>query len=293
VDLFVSYTITGLFFGAAYAVAASGLVLTYTTTGIFNFAHGAIGMFGAYLFYDLRDAHRWPGLLAGIVAVGTMSLGGVLFSQMIMKPLAARSGLTRLVATLALVTGLQSLAVVIWGTTPRVVSGPLPDSSVSFASITIPQDRLWLAAIAVVITFVLWAVSRFTRIGLATSAMAENQLSAATYGWSPDGLSALNWGVGAAFASLGGILIAPLAGLDSTTLTLIVIEALAVALVAGFKSFPLTLVFGFALGIVEVLATRYVHVPNLGQAAALLAIVLAEAVSNALIIISYRRGWHG
>jgi ABC-type branched-subunit amino acid transport system ATPase component/branched-subunit amino acid ABC-type transport system permease component len=275
---FLQFVVLGFGAGAAYALLAQGVVLVYRGSGVVNFAHGAIAMFGAYLFYEFRDRHHWAGFYAGLAAVGLMALGGVLFSQLIMKPLASRSGLTRLVATLALVTGLQSLAVVIWGTTPRLVNSPLPDQPITIVGITVPQDRLWLTLIAAVTTVALWSISRFSRIGLATSAMAENQLSAASYGWSPDALSALNWGVGAAFAAVAGILIAPLAGLDSTTLTLIVIEALAVALVASFKSFPLTLVFGLALGIVESLATRYVHVQGLGQAAALGVVVVILVV---------------
>ena len=48
-DSFIAYTLTGVFTGAAYAIAASGLVLTYSTTRVFNIAHGAFGMLLAFV----------------------------------------------------------------------------------------------------------------------------------------------------------------------------------------------------------------------------------------------------
>ena len=62
---FLEFTIIGIVLGSAYAVAASGLVVTYATSGIFNIAHGAIGMFMAFVYWQLSvglaHEHR-PGL---------------------------------------------------------------------------------------------------------------------------------------------------------------------------------------------------------------------------------------
>ena len=66
---FIAYTIFGLFSGAAYAIMASGLVLTYTTTRVFNIAHGALGMLMSYLFWDLSVKQGLPQWLALILVV--------------------------------------------------------------------------------------------------------------------------------------------------------------------------------------------------------------------------------
>ena len=98
----------------------------------------------------------------------------------------------------------------------------------------------------------LWAFTRFTRIGLAISASAENERAAAALGWSPNFLATVTWAIGGATAGLAGILLAPNAGLSLTVFTIVVtVSALAVALIGGFKSFPLTLLGGVALGIAE------------------------------------------
>ena len=65
----LAFTVVGVVTGAAYAVAASGLVVTYATSGVFNFAHGAIGMFMAFVFWQFEVAWHWPGPAALFVTV--------------------------------------------------------------------------------------------------------------------------------------------------------------------------------------------------------------------------------
>ena len=118
--------------------------------------------------------------------------------------------------------------------------------------VVVQQNRLVLVGIAIVLTVVLWAFTRYTRIGLAISASAENERAASALGWSPNFLATITWAIGGATAGLAGILLAPNAGLSLTVFTVVVtVSALAVALIGGFESFPLTLLGGLALGIAE------------------------------------------
>ena len=108
------------------------------------------------------------------------------------------------------------------------------------------------------LTFALWAFTRFTRIGLAISASAENERAVAALGWSPNFLATVTWAIGGATAGFAGILLAPNAGLSLTVFTIVVtVSALAVALIGGFSSFPLTLLGGIALGIAETEVLTY------------------------------------
>ncbi len=71
----LSFTILGLFTGAAYAIAASGLVLTYTTTRVFNIAHGAFGMVMAFVFWDFSQRQGLPMWLSLILVLGVVAPG--------------------------------------------------------------------------------------------------------------------------------------------------------------------------------------------------------------------------
>ncbi len=110
----------------------------------------------------------------------------------------------------------------------------------------------------VALTALLWAFAKYTRVGLAITASAQNERAVATLGWSPERLSMLTWTIGGALAGLAGILVAPFTGLTPEIFTLVVtITALAAALLGGFESFPLTLLGGLVIGVLEAEVTNY------------------------------------
>ena len=124
--------------------------------------------------------------------------------------------------------------------------------------VVVQEDRLILLGIAIALTIALWAFTRFTTIGLAISASAENERAVSALGWSPNFLATVTWAIGGATAGFAGILLAPNAGLSLTVFTIVVtVSALAVALIGGFSSFPLTLLGGIALGIAETEVLTY------------------------------------
>src|SRR3954454_24056732 len=85
---FLAYTITGIIFGAGYALIAAGFVLTYTTSRIFNMAHGAMAMAAAFIYWDLAFRHHWPQGIALLLVVGVIApLYGVIVDRLVMRNL--------------------------------------------------------------------------------------------------------------------------------------------------------------------------------------------------------------
>src|SRR5207253_9450847 len=115
----------------------------------------------------------------------------------------------------------------------------------------ISLDRFILLAIAAGLSVILFALYKFTKFGLGTAAVAENQRAAAAVGWSPDVIATANWALGSALAGVAAILIAPIATLQVSTMTNLVLAAMAAALVAGFRSFPIAFASGMTIGIVQ------------------------------------------
>ncbi|HEX3335681.1 MAG TPA: hypothetical protein VHS54_04420, partial [Jatrophihabitans sp.] len=114
-DAFVSYTITGLFFGAAYAVAASGLVLTYTTTRVFNLAHGATSMVMAFVFWQLHVGNGLPTWLSVILVLFVIApLYGVTLERLVMRGLGESPVSVSLVVTLGVFIFLIGVAQQFW-----------------------------------------------------------------------------------------------------------------------------------------------------------------------------------
>ena len=270
----LQFAILGLGIGAVYALLGNGLVLIYRGSGILNFAQGAYAMVGAYLFYELHVVHRQAFTPSFVIAAVTMALVGAATHLLVMRPLRQASPLARLIATLGILAILQGAATLRYGANLIEVPSSLPQGVVHWGSVAFSQDRLYLLGIAVALTVSLWAVSRFTTLGLVPSAVAENQRAAAALGWSPDLVATATWSLGALLAAVGGILVVPLSGLAVSNLTLIVVAAMAAALIGGFSSFPLTLAGGVVIGIVQSEMARYVQQPGVSDAFPFLAIMV-------------------
>jgi ABC-type branched-subunit amino acid transport system ATPase component/ABC-type branched-subunit amino acid transport system permease subunit len=255
----IRFALLGFGVGALYALASLGLIVIYRGSGVLNFALGAIGMAGAYLWYELRVNHGWPFGPALVMGVLFSMVIGALTHLFLMRPLRRASPMVRVIATLGVMITLQSIAVLRYQATPRFVSSTLPTNIWHIhGAILITADRVILLGIAVALTVTLWAVYRYTRFGLGTVAVAENERAAASLGWSPDMIAALNWALGCGLAGLAAILIAPIATLQPTVMTNLILAATAAALVAGFRSFPIALLVGVGMGIAQTEIDRYV-----------------------------------
>jgi len=274
VQVFIQFAILGIGVGSLYALVAQGLVLIYRSTGVINFAHGAVAGVGAYVFYELHtnDNWAWPiAIVASMVASGVL---GIAMQGLVMRRLRGASPLIRVIATTALLTVLVQAGSLHYGPTPVFVTQYLPSSEVSFAGIQVSADRIWLIGIVVVLTAVLWVIYRYSRFGLATTAVSESELVASSMSVSPEKVALVNWGVGSALAGLAGALIAPIVSTSPEAAGLIVVPALAASMIGSFSSFPLTLLGGMFVGIVQSEFTRYVSAPGWSDASPFLVIVV-------------------
>jgi ABC-type branched-subunit amino acid transport system ATPase component/branched-subunit amino acid ABC-type transport system permease component len=274
----IRFAVLGLGLGAMYALAAQGLILVYRGSGVLNFAHGATAMASAFVFYDLRDS-GWGVVPALLVATLAGALIGALIQVIVMRRLRAAAPLMRIVATLSVMVILQGAFALRYGTEPRLVASFLPTDVVTLHDdIRVGADRIILLGIAIVVTAALWAIYRMTRFGLSTTAVAENELAASVTGRSPDRIALINWAAGGALAALAGVLLAPLTTLQVEQLTQVVIASFAGALIARFSSFPLALVGGLFVGVVQTLLLRYSTIQGLGESAPFLLIILTLVI---------------
>ena len=290
------FLLLGLGAGAVYASLGLGLVLVHRVSGVVHVAHGAVAAYVAYVFVELRTAgdlvlpvgrlelgEEVPFALAFVLSLGVAATVGLLAYGLVFRPLRGAPALAGLVASVGLMATLQAIIVLRFGGSGRPVPAILPSQPVSLFGADVPRDRLLLAAIVVVAGAVLWAVYRFTRFGLASRAVADDTTGIALLGWSPDRLAATNWVVASVLAGVGGILVAPVTGLDPVTTTLLVVPALAAALVGRLMSFWATVAAALALGMAQslilLLQDNYGWLPRSGIREALPLVVIVVALS--------------
>jgi sulfate-transporting ATPase len=262
-----------------YALTGQGLVLIYRASGVVNFAQCAVGMMCAFLFFELHDTDGVPIALALVASLTLAVLVGLAIHVLVMRPLRFATPLARLMSTLALMLLFLTLAEHTNQNGIRAVNPILSSGHVHLFGTLALDNRLILLAVAVGVTIVLSVVYHYTRFGLATSAVSENMLSAGALGISPNLISATNWAIASVLATLGAILIASINGVfDPGALTLLIIPTLAAALVAGFTSFPLALVGGLVIGIVQSEMALYITSPGWATAAPFIIIIIALVV---------------
>jgi len=272
----LQFAILGLGTGAIFALLGQAVVIVNLGSGVLNFATGAVGMVGAYVFYGLSPHGGAATVAALLAALATAAAVGVAFQLLVMRRLAAAPSASRIVASLGLMTLLLECVSTFSASkgAAEAVQLPLPSATVSIGSgLSVGVAQFVVAGIAIAVTGVLVVAERRTRLGLATSAVAENRLVVASMGWSPDLVGAMAWGIGSVIAAGAAILAAGLSSLSASDLTLLVVPSLAAALIGSMQRFGWTLAGGMAIGIAESEVSRYVSSPGWVTAAPLLVVV--------------------
>jgi sulfate-transporting ATPase len=282
VESVLTFALVGLGIGSLYVLAAQGLIVIFRGSGVLNLGLGAIGMVGAYMAWDLTNGKFlawtipaqpfWSALIVGTI----FSAGiGALVQQFIMRPLTQRSALVKVIATLGVLLTLQALVILRWTSVAKVPTSPFPQDLIDIGSSRVNLDKFILLGIAIVVTLLLYVFYRFTKFGLSTTAVAENEVVAASLGLSPNRIAIINWAIGSGLAGVFAILIAPTVTLQPTVMTNLVLAATSVALVAGFRSFPVALIAGLVIGVAQTVVSGQISgIPGIGAAVPFLFIVL-------------------
>jgi branched-chain amino acid transport system permease protein len=248
----LAFTIVGLVTGAAYAIAATGLVVTYATSNVFNMAHGAVGMIMAFLYWELAVNRGLPTIVALVLVVGVLApLFGVLVDKLIMRRLAGSSVTVTLVVTVGLLVLLIGVGQAVWPPTSRRVPPFFEGTQWQIGSVGVTAHEVITFLLAGVVAAGLYVLLNRTRTGVAMRAVVDNRTLVALHGARPSLLSSFAWGLGCGLAALAGILLVPVVQLDYLTLTLLVINAYAAAIVGRLTNLPLTFVGAMALGLVQ------------------------------------------
>ncbi|MGH8998607.1 MAG: branched-chain amino acid ABC transporter permease, partial [Acidimicrobiia bacterium] len=256
-DQLLPFFVVGITTGSLYGLTGLGLVLTYRTSGIFNFAHGAVAATAAYCFFALHHEHglAWP--LAALLSVGVLGpvMGVVL--ERVMRRLAGARVVMAIVGTVGLLLAVQGLLYVTFGAQTKNFSEFLPAGGVTVGDVLVTHAQMIKVAVSVVTATGLWLFLRKSRLGVNMRAVVDNPTLLDMTGTQPARVRTAAWVIGASFAAMSGVLIAPVLGLDAALLTLLVVQAFGAVAIGRFSSLPLTFVGGIAVGVIASLVTKY------------------------------------
>jgi branched-chain amino acid transport system permease protein len=262
---FEPFLVSGLALGGVYALSGVGLVVLYRATGVLYLAFGAVGALGALIAWSLvtkAGAPAWVGWLACVAAAAAVTLGyGILFGP----ALAKRDPLVKAVATIGLTLILYGLMDLLWTTSggqARSLTLPTDNSGFTLGQIRVTWTQVIALAAGVLLTVATGAFLRYTKLGTAMRAMANDREITATLGVPVRRVEAAAWLGCGVLAGVAGLLLADLVALDATTLTFLVISSLAAVLIARLRSIALTFAAAIAVGLLHDLLTPIVSLTN-------------------------------
>jgi len=269
-EAFLHQVLAGLATGGIYASLALALVMIYQATHLVNFAQGEMAMFATYIAWSLINAGMpyWPAFLLTVVFAFVL---GVVIERVIIRPVENAPVLAIVVVFIALLVILNSVAGWIYTFTIKSFPSPFPAEPIFGKYITSHQGGA--IGVTMVVLVLLYLFFRFTSLGLAMRAAAQNPDSARLVGIRVGWMLALGWGLAAAVGGVAGMMVAPIVFLDPNMMGGVLLYAFAAALVGGIDN-PAGAVFGgFLVGVLENVLGAFVIGNELKPAVALVLII--------------------
>ena len=259
------FLVTGLALGGVYALSGVGMIVLFRTTGVLNLSFGAVGAFGALIAWQLINhsgMNQWLAYLVCVLFGGVITLAyGMVFGP----ALARRDALVKTTATLGLTLILLGVMDLLWtsnGGASRSITLPTDNHGFTVGQIQVTTTDVIALAVGILITVVTTVFLRYSKLGTAMRAMANDREITATLGVLVRRVEASAWFGCGVIAGISGILLADLVALDATTLTFLVISSLAAALIARLTSIWITFFAAIVIGVVDAAITPITSLTN-------------------------------
>ena len=270
-EQFLQQVASGLANGAIYACVALALVMIYVSTDHLNFAQGEMAMFSTYIGWSLIEAGL-PYWAAFFLTVAIAFVLGVLIERVIIRPVEQAPVLVVVVVFIALLLILNSVTGWIYTYTIKTFPSPFPAQPL-FGNRYLSSHELGAIGVTLVVLFLLYVFFRFTPLGLAMRAAAQNPESSRLVGIRVGWMLALGWGLAAAIGSIAGMMVAPIVYLDPNMMSGVLLYAFAAALVGGIDNPMGAVIGGFIVGVLENVLGAFVIGNELKLSVALVIII--------------------
>jgi len=257
VEIFLQQVVSGISTGGIYGALALALVMIYQATDVVNFAQGEMAMFSTYLAWALLNAGV-PYWGAFFTTLGIALVGGIVIERVVIRPVENAPVLAVVIVCIGLLVILNSVAGWIYSYIQKPFPSPFPGRPIRLGGIVFGAHDLGAIGVTLVVLVLLYVFFRYTPLGLAMRAAAQNPASSRLCGIRVGWMLALGWGLAAMVGAVAGMMVAPIVFLDPNMMSGILIYAFASATLGGFTSPGGAVLGGLIVGVVENLVGTYV-----------------------------------
>jgi branched-chain amino acid transport system permease protein len=248
----IQLLISGVAQGCIYGLIALGFVLIYKATETVSFAQGELMMLGAFAGLACMGLFDLPFWLAAVCAVLGMAIFGMLLERLVIRPILGQPAFSIVMLTIGI--GYVARGVITMlpgiGTETHLLPVPYKDVVWRVGALVLNAEQLVVIAATAILCGLLFALFRYSKLGIAMQAASQNQLAAYYMGIPVKQLNGLVWGLAAAVAAIAGLLLAPITFVHAN-MGVIGLKAFPAAVVGGFGSLPGAIVGGLVIGCVE------------------------------------------
>ena len=255
---FFQLVISGVAQGCIYGLIALGFVLIYKATETVSFVQGDLMMLGSFVGLGAVTALGMPFWIGVISAAVAMGLFGLLLERLVIRPILGQPQFTIVMLTIGIGYILRGVITMIpnIGTETHTLPVPYKDMIWNAGGLIVSIEHIVIIVSTAVLCGVLYAVFRYSTVGIAMQASSQNQLAAYYMGIPVKRLNGLVWALASAVAAIAGLLLAPITFVH-VNLGFIGLKAFPAAVVGGFGSLPGAIVGGLVIGVVESLSGFY------------------------------------
>jgi branched-chain amino acid transport system permease protein len=280
---FLQLVIGGVAQGCIYGLIALGFVLIYKATETVSFAQGELMMLGAFAGLGAMTWMGWPFWVAVPVAIVAMALFGLLLETIVIRPILGQPAFSIVMLTIGIGYVARGLITMLpgIGTETRTLPVPYKDQTWTAAGLVLNVEQMVVIVATTVLCVLLYAVFRYSKVGVAMQAASQNQLAAYYMGIPVKRLNSLAWALASGVAAVAGLLLAPITFVHAN-MGFIGLKAFPAAVVGGFGSLPGAIVGGLVIGVVESLSGFYLPEGFKDTAAYIVVLVMLVVLPNGL-----------
>jgi branched-chain amino acid transport system permease protein len=286
----IQLLISGVAQGCIYGLIALGFVLIYKATETVSFAQGELMMLGAFAGLACMGLFDLPFWLAAVCAVLGMFIFGMLLERLVIRPILGQPAFSIVMLTIGI--GYVARGVITMlpgiGTETHLLPVPYKDVVWRVGALVLNAEQMVVIAATAVLCALLFALFRYSKLGIAMQAASQNQLAAYYMGIPVQQLNGLVWGLAAAVAAIAGLLLAPITFVHAN-MGVIGLKAFPAAVVGGFGSLPGAIVGGLVIGCVESFSGFYLPEGFKDIAAYIVVLLMLMLKPNGLFGSSMRK----
>ncbi len=256
-DLFFNFVASGLIIGSIYGLIAIGFAIIFKATGILNFAQGEVMMLVTYVSWSLATSWAMPFWLLMILTVAVAVVIGAVLERAFIRPMLGQPTFAIIMVTIGLAIVLRSLTVLIWGTDAEPFDTTIKGGIVSLGPVIMYTEQLSAIVLFFIVITIVTLFYRFTRVGVAMRAMAEDETTALLMGIDVKKVSMMAWSIAAVVSGLAGVTFATISS-RAPDMWFLGLRSFPGAILGGLDSVVGSGIGGILIGIIGDLSEGYV-----------------------------------